>query len=399
MHSPIRYLVSITLIIVCLIFLSRQISSFSSLIDIELDDFVEYWSASVLHLQGRNPYDRELLTVLQNSAGRFQDVPVMMWNPPWTLGLLIPFGLLDFFPARILWFFTHFLVLLTGSGFLWQYFGGQKRFLWVAWLVALTFGPTLMMLKAGQISSLFLLGVVGFLYFERRGNDFLAGLSASLVMVKPHVAYLFILITIFWALHTRKWRFLAGNLFFIAVASLVVYVINPSTMTDYLFATSNYPPVAWATPTLGGIARFYLGEEKFWLQFIAPTLGLFWGLVYYASRTGKWVWSNEISLICLVSISTAAYGWLFDQVLLVCALLQIAVWFGHSKYHVKKLLLLSVYLPLNYYVSFSQVNQFWFFWLSPLLLLLFLFARHSISPKKIELNDSIIPPSKIEYLT
>src|SRR2546425_7820696 len=59
------------------------------------DDFVEYWAAGRLNASGENPYDPDRLVPLERETGRDVDEAGMMWNPPWTLTLAMPFGLLD----------------------------------------------------------------------------------------------------------------------------------------------------------------------------------------------------------------------------------------------------------------------------------------------------------------
>src|SRR5947207_1920622 len=61
------------------------------------DDFVEYWAAAKLTLNGENPYDPAKLLPLQQAAGRDTDEAIMMWNPPWSLAVVLPLGVL---PAR-----------------------------------------------------------------------------------------------------------------------------------------------------------------------------------------------------------------------------------------------------------------------------------------------------------
>jgi hypothetical protein len=68
-----------------------------------------------------------VLVDLQNSVGRFQDAPVMMWNPPFTLALIIPFGLMDHAPGRMVWLFLHLTIDITCSSYIWQHFGVVKR--------------------------------------------------------------------------------------------------------------------------------------------------------------------------------------------------------------------------------------------------------------------------------
>jgi hypothetical protein len=370
--ANLRSYIYVLLLLICVVILSQQLANLSAFIDFDVDDFIEYWSASVLHLQGQNPYDRDLLTPLQNQAGRYRDVPVIMWNPPWTLALVLPFGLLDFSTARLLWFLIHLGILFACSSWLWQYFGGSKHSLWVAWLFALTFAPSLMMLKVGQISGFFLLGVVGFLYFEKNNKDLFAGGSAALLMIKPHVGYLIIVILALWAVHKKKWLILLGGTLALAGSTLVVWLIHPSALRDYYYAAVNYPPVAWATPTIGGFFRYFIGVDLFWLQLLPPGFGLVWILYYYYKHHTYWKWEDQISLICLVSIVTAAYGWIYDQVLVLVAVIQIALIIRKSNNHIYSFALIFAYAAVNILILLLDLSQFWFFWFAPCMLLIYL---------------------------
>src|SRR5436309_2737530 len=56
------------------------------------DDFVEYYAAARLTLDGRNAYDAKLLLPIERAAGRDTDQAIMMWNPPWSLTAVLPLG-------------------------------------------------------------------------------------------------------------------------------------------------------------------------------------------------------------------------------------------------------------------------------------------------------------------
>ena len=134
------------------------------------DDFVEYYAAGRLNAFGQNPYDGNLLLDLERKAGRDTDEPVMMWNPPWTLTLAMPVGLIEPSSARVaqLFWLAVSLVLVIGcSDRLWMEYGGSASKRWVSWILALTFMPTLFVLQAGQIGPFILLGITGFLVAER----------------------------------------------------------------------------------------------------------------------------------------------------------------------------------------------------------------------------------------
>src|SRR2546430_16338135 len=67
------------------------------------DDFIEYWAAARLTLDGQNPYDPAQLLPLQRANGRQTDDAVMMWNPPWALAVVLPLGLFPAREAQLLW--------------------------------------------------------------------------------------------------------------------------------------------------------------------------------------------------------------------------------------------------------------------------------------------------------
>src|SRR5207249_1853468 len=131
-------------------------------------------------VQGENPYDVDRVGPLEYQAGRDKDEqPILMWNPPWTLPLVAPLGYLDARAAHLLWLLVQLLAALVAADRLWVEYGGcpENRLLGV--LLGLVFVPTLMALVVGQISPLLLLGAVGFLAFEGRRRDLLAGASAA----------------------------------------------------------------------------------------------------------------------------------------------------------------------------------------------------------------------------
>jgi len=67
------------------------------------DDFVEYWAAGKLNLAGGNPYDPGQLHPLEIQTGAIEGEAVMMWNPPWLLTLIMPFGVFEYGFSRALW--------------------------------------------------------------------------------------------------------------------------------------------------------------------------------------------------------------------------------------------------------------------------------------------------------
>ena len=80
-----------------------------------LNDFVEYWTAAKLMVEGGNPYSPAELLMLQRSVGWEQLEPLIMWNPPWTLSFIFFLGLFDYATAQFLWFLTHAVITFAGA--------------------------------------------------------------------------------------------------------------------------------------------------------------------------------------------------------------------------------------------------------------------------------------------
>ena len=95
------------------------------------DDFVEYWAAGHLNLEGKNPYDSKLLIPLEEEAGRKEEFAVMMWNPPWTLSFVMPYGAIHPFDAKVLWLLQNFLLVLISADWLWRIYGGPRHLRWL----------------------------------------------------------------------------------------------------------------------------------------------------------------------------------------------------------------------------------------------------------------------------
>ena len=290
------------------------------------DDFVEYWGAARLTIDGQNPYDPALLLPLQQTAGRDTDEAIMMWNPPWSLAVVLPLGLLPARVAQLLWL----AVNLAAVGFcghrLWAMFGGSVNRRWVGWVAAIAFVPTLFALQSGQISPLLLLGAVLFLECERRGWPVLAGAATVLLAVKPHLAYLVWVAILCDAVARRRGGMLLGGITAGVVCTLVPLAFDQQLLHQYADAMANRPPSQWVSPTLGTLLRLGFGEELFRLQFLPVLVGLAWFAWHWRTAGRTWNWTEQLPLLLLVSFVTAPYGaWPFDMVLLLPAVMRLGL--------------------------------------------------------------------------
>lgn len=341
------------------------------------DDFVEYWAAAKLTLNGQNPFDESLLLPLQRAAGRDTDEAIMMWNPPWSLPAVLPLGLLPAREAQLLWLLAHLATVGFCADRLWLLLGGNPGRRWVGWAVGFAFLPTAFALSTGQISPFLLLGAVLFLECERRGWQYLAGAATVLVAIKPHLAYLLWAGIAVDALARGRWRVLVGGAITGIVCAALPLLFNPQVWHQYADAMGNRPPAQWASPTLGTLLRITFGAEHFRLQFVPVTLGLAWFAWYRWHRRADWNWREQLPLVLLVSFTTTPYGaWPFDLVLLLPAVFVLV---RSSAPALAGIVLINLGCLL---MNLFQTGSFWFVWVSPAVLLVY--AVHMRTQKEHE---------------
>jgi hypothetical protein len=216
-------------------------------------------------------------------------------------------------------------VVAVSSGLLlWRYFAPAYGRPWFGVLLAVGFFPCFSAMNMGQISFWLLAGVVGFLWAERKAWDVAAGAALALLMIKPHVTYLFWLAALWWAWTDGRRRVLLGWLAALISASALVELVYPAVFVDYLVAANN-PPLYWRSATFGTWLRLLLGWELGWLQFLPSLLGGLGLLVWIRHKQGPWRWEVLTGPLLLASVVTAAYGWSYDQVVLLPAVVALVV--------------------------------------------------------------------------
>lgn len=338
------------------------------------DDYVEYWAAGQLNLNGLNPYNPDQLLPLQLGTGKTVGVPVMMWNPPWLLTIAMPFGLLNYSVSRTLWLLFCVLIIFFSVNSLWSLYGGKSQYRYAAWIIGFTFIPVLEAIKTGQAGPLTLLGATGYLIYINRNKDFLAGIFISFLIVKPHLLYLFGLAVLVWSISEKRWLILLGIFTSTFVGTFLAWMINPLVINQYINAILNYPPLDWATPTMGGILRYLFGHNLRWLQFIPPIIGTIWFIYHWLKNKQSWNWLNQASLLIFVSVFTAAFGWSSDQIVLLVGILQIAVLVFSLPWNRYTVMVTSVYIMIDLLILMTRGNALLMWWLAPTLFIWYLWA-------------------------
>ncbi len=214
-------------------------------------DFIEYWAAARLFAQGGNPYSPDGLLAVQRLAGWRGDQALIMWNPPWSLLFLLPFGFLNFVTGQFVWLLSHVCLILISAQLLWRIYGKSVQASRLSWVLALTFVPTVFVLIIGQITPLVLAGITAFLYSERKQNWLIMGASLAILAIKPHLVYLFWIVLLLWIFKNRPWRLIMSVALTDLGAALLPILAGPTIYSKYLAlygVTGITQPMDWPGP-------------------------------------------------------------------------------------------------------------------------------------------------------
>lgn len=306
-----------------------KVSFVASHIKVPVDDFIEYWSASRLLLAGKNPYSTRELSLLQRPYTG-SETPLIMWNPPWVLSLLLPFGLLGYPASRWLWLIVNLGLLLFSVRWLWGRYVRWEGSLGLAsaatLVLAITFLPGPVVLSLGQIGPVILAGIVGFLSLVRREQYFKAGAVTLLIALKPHLLFLFWIVLLFWISKTRRWILAAGVATAMVVGTALPMLLYRDLIAGYLSLVASESIFHHPSTTTGAFLRWMLGWENVWLQLLPMVPGILWAALYWRRHGRDWDWDARMPVVLLVSVITACYGWVFDQTVAYPALFQAVGW-------------------------------------------------------------------------
>ncbi|OQZ00042.1 MAG: hypothetical protein B6D41_00405 [Chloroflexi bacterium UTCFX4] len=332
-------------------------------------DLTAYWSASYLLSHGKNFADPALLYEVERTQAHWNESwAFLTWNPPWLLALLIPYTWVSFDRAVWLWMFTSVGLVFASSMALWQLYTpdlANKRWVYLILFLAFFFPPTALALIAGQVNVLVLAGLAGFLYWNSKRQDFIAGAALALTMVKPHLVYITVPILLLDCLLERRWQVLAGFAAVLTGLSAVVFLLRPTFPFEYAATVGGGNLLAWQTTTLGGILDVAFGwrwSKLMCLVVLPLAIGVWW----------RYRWKIDLYTIVdvtlLVSVITAPYGWSYDLIVLLVPLLHVVAWVVNGEFNRAPAILFAAGLVLFYGLMFYQrtliSNEVEFFWVS-----------------------------------
>jgi hypothetical protein len=335
-------------------------------------DFTIYWTAAQQIAHHGNPYDGAALLRTARAAGLPDSRGIIyMRNPPWTLPLVYPLGFAGIMVASAAWT-AMLLACLIGSVYmLWVMHGKPRN---SRQLLGYTFGPALICLIMGQITILALLGLVLFLRLHRT-HPFLAGLSLWFCMLKPHLFLPFGVVLLAWIVVSRSYKVVIGAAVAMAASCAIAFMIAPMEWIQY--AQMMREPVRGFefVVCLSALLRLLIWKNAAWFQYVPAVQGCVWGLWYFWPRRHTWDWMKDGSTLMLVSLITAPYSFLYDQVLAIPALLQ-GAFVTRSRNMLITLALLSAAIEAGLIETFwnPAAVYIWTLWSSPAWLAWYLFA-------------------------
>lgn len=352
-------------------------------------DFRAYWGSSLLLSRGESFADLNRLFVVEREYTNWtEDYPMVAWSPPWLSVLLLPYAFVSFERAKWLWLLTNIALVQISTVLLWRdacaSHSSCHRFIWIALVAVFTFSMTLVALIAGQVNTLVLLGLAGFLFFSKERREVLTGLSLALTLSKPQLVYLTFPILVLELVHARRWRALGGCVGWLLLLILAVFVLSPAWLSDYWQMFSLGLAVERETPTLSGMMLvFFSTTWAKWFPLVALPIML---LCWYRWRTHlnlrSWI---DISL--LVGIPTASFGWSYDQIMLCIPLLSLIAWMVQAQLEYRDSILLALILIIGNLVTFYQriltPSEVYFFWVPILILVVYAYAMMRWSRRRL----------------
>jgi hypothetical protein len=334
-------------------------------------DFIVYWATGQQLVHHGNPYDPDALNRIERDAGFNGGTSYYMRNTPWTLPLALPLGYLGPMAAALPWSLVMLALLFASVRTLWKFFGAAGNGLdWLGYC----FPPALFCVILGQTSILLLFGLVLFLRLHKTW-PFAAGAALWLCTIKPHLFLPFALVLLVWIFVSRSYRILAGAVAAFAAGAVVTVCIDPHAWGQYLYYMRTSVITREFTPCLGDVLRDWIHPSAEWLAFVPCMLGCVWALAYFWPRRRSWDWFENGSLLVLVSIFVAPFGWIFDQSLAIPAIL-----FAVSRHPSR--LVLSVLALIYIAIELQIVSRFGlhsaaYLWPAPAWIVWYLFAHAS----------------------
>lgn len=348
-------------------------------------DFAVYWATGRQLVHHANPYDPAAMGQMERAGNPVSGASRYMRNPPWSLPLAWPLGLLSARAASLPWSLLMAAFLVIAVRLLWGMFGRPGSHLD---LLGYAFMPAVTCVLMGQTSLFLLLGLVLFLRLYRT-HPFWAGAALWLCMLKPHLFLVFGAVLLTWIFVSRRYRILLGAIVAMAASCALTECIDPHAWMQYLQWAHRSGIAREFIPCFGVALRNLINPAKEWIVFTPALVACVWGLLYFWRRRQNWDWLEHGNVVMLVSLLAAPYCWIYDQCLVLPALLYAAC---STRSRNLLTLLAMVCLALDLQLIFAvPLHSAAYLWPAPVWLLWYWLARRSARTETVSAAQEAMP--------
>jgi hypothetical protein len=309
-------------------------------------DSMAYWAAGNLLLRRQNPYAVERVLALERSQGYEPRKPLVLRTPPWSMWMVLPLGWLNAYWAWVAWLAILLTALVIAMRISWRMYGNGPRpsndFLLAGYL----FAPVAACLVAAQLGIVLLLGVVLFLLLEEE-HPFLAGAALLIPFAKPHIFTLLWPILAIWIFTRKRWSLLGGMAAAFLITNSIAVAFDPAIFRHYGGMLQQQAIQYEFIPALSGMIRLLFFRRFFWMQFVPAGFGLLWSSRYYWKNRRTWSWRRHGPALLVVSLLTTPYSWMTDEVVLLPAILQGALWLNRAELRARSQLVILLLVCLD----------------------------------------------------
>lgn len=282
-------------------------------------DFISYWAAGHLLKNGQNPYDAKAVFDLEAKVGRDPHVALLiMRNPPLAFPMVLPFGWIGPKAGLIAWTLLLIYLVVLASWLLWVLYGRPDSLLRY---LGFGFPPIVACLMARQTGILLLLGITLF-FILWKDRPFLAGASLWLCALKPHLFVPFGIALFLWCFTNKKgYRILAGFAVALLASCALAFAMDQHAWAQYAELIRTGGPLNEIVPSLSAQLRLVTNPHAVWIQFLPMAAACFWAIWYFWTRRQSWDWMDHGQMLLLVGAVTVPYGFVYDQSMLLPAVL------------------------------------------------------------------------------
>ena len=295
----------------------------------DASDLTPPWIAMQGALHGQNPYSDQVTDQIQTviyghqlGENKEQLDPQRFAYPVHALVLLAPLAHFSWVSVR-LGFLILLPILIGASVLAWLHVTGIKlsaTHLVVLLVLTISSWPMMWGLRLQQLTLPIAVLVAAGCFLLKRRWDVVAGILFAMATIKPQLTAPLILWLLLWTLLQRRWRFAASFGTTLLILFALAENLVPGWIPNWLAEASAYAVYTHSMPILQRIFGSAIGLAStaalaLWSGYIL------WKLRRCSSESAEFGLAIALALSMTLSATLSRAGWIYNQVLLIPALL------------------------------------------------------------------------------